>query len=882
MSLNNYIKVTALSLMCLLGSLPSAMAQFPTLDGSAIGTKAKSITQQVQQYKTQIMESKTVGSINSAVGDAKSSMSKFSTDEIAEAKKKAEKAKKQADKIKKIKEAAEKAKKAYEEKKKQYEEYKQMVADAKEMVNDAKDIANEVKSTVSDAKDLASSAGSLASSAISDATSTVASKTGVSLPSSSSSSKSSSSSSVSSATASVTSAARSNTVSSSPSVVSSAAVAATSAASSSPFATATTSSNTPFSGNTISSGRTAFSTAADNINAIKEVAASDGVPAATAKLNKVLNTAVQNGDVATIDAVANMDTADIVNSQSKIYEQSADEQVSDTTSANMSLSSLKNSIASAKDSISKARTASSGIGQFKSTTDTTTETDAVNDSLKQSKERMSALNNKMSAMQEKLANLKQKTESQTSPDNTAETSGQKTVAELKNNMKALKSDVAKAKESMSKISTTTNAAPIKAAVGGSLKNSLLSAPSATQSASTSVSGTQNSILNTVQTPSVSNSVFGTSPSTSNGLQINRRTFKGLDKESSLWLKPDFFSQSHSAELSYTQTMSFATAASDCDYNNEIVSGDDGSIVILSPTLAKYCCIKAENLTDPNVIKDCANKLLTEMNDEDSTSAADAQGVYATIMAEQGSYGVAEALDNTNVSSSYQADVLKKFTEDLKNASTTNDAINVVSMTNTQILYLLNRLRRIYTAAAVTSGLSGLGGVKAQTLNEDTDIGIGDVGDKYENSVSLSEIEYPVIPENMAKKCTIKVSEGTDGVKDCYLDAVKGKYAENFKDAEVASNYIENLKYQNTLDTLSKSLYHKVTTAKYDEQLDKTKETSADATTIRTQADGLFNTDYEIQVALEDIVKLLANRIAYTAVDNMSKLEMSETSTATKG
>lgn len=881
MSLNNYIKVTALSLMCLLGSLPSAMAQFPTLDPSAIGNKAKSITQQVQQYNTQIQESKTVGSINSAIGDAKSSMSKFSTDEIAEAKKKAEKAKKQADKIKKIKEAAEKAKKAYEEKKKQYEEYKQMVADAKEKVNDAKDIANEVKSTVSDAKDLASSAGSLASSAISDATSTVASKTGVSLPSSSSSSKSSSSS-VSSATASVTSAARSNTVSSSPSVASFAAVAATSAASSSPFATATTSSDAPFVGNTISSGRTAFRTAADNVNAIKEVAASDGVPAATAKLNKVLNTAVQNGDVATIDAVANMDTADIVNSQSKIYENPTDEPVSDTTSAKMSLSSLKNSIASAKDSISKARTASSGTGQFKSTTDMTTETDAVNDSLNQSKERMSALNNKMSAMQEKLANLKQKTESQTSPDNTAETSGQKTVAELKNNMKALKSDVAKAKESMSKISTTTNTAPINAAVGGSLKDSLLSATSATQSTSTSVSGTQNSILNTVQTPSVSNSVFGTSPATSNGLQINRRTFKGLDKESSLWLKPDFFSQSHSAELSYTQTMSFATMASDCDYNNEIVSGDDGSIVILSPTLAKYCCIKAENLTDPNVIKDCANKLLTEMNDEDSTSAADAQGVYATIMAEQGSYGVAEALDNTNVSSSYQADVLKKFTEDLKNASTTNDAINVVSMTNTQILYLLNRLRCIYTAAAVTSGLSGLGGVKAQTLNEDTDIGIGDVGDKYENSVSLSEIEYPVVPENMAKKCTIKVSEGTDGVKDCYLDAVKGKYAENFKDAEVASNYIENLKYQNTLDTLSKSLYHKVTTAKYDEQLDKIKETSADATTIRTQADGLFNTDYEIQVALEDIVKLLANRIAYTAVDNMSKLEMPETSTATKG
>lgn len=718
MSLNNYIKVTALALMCLLGSLPSAMAQFPTLDPSAITTKAKSITQQIQQYKTQIMESQTVGSINSAIGDAKSSMSKFSTDKIAAAKKQAEKVKKQADKIKKIKEAAEKAKKEYEEKKKQFEEYKQQVADAKEMVNDVKDMADEAKSTISDAKDLASSAGSLASSTISDATSTVASKAGVSLPSSSSS-KSSSSSSVSS----VASSARSSTVSSSPTIASSA-----SAVSSSPFTAATASSDSPFGSASMSSGRTAFGTAdasddslaadtfsaADNVNAIKEVAATEGIPAATAKLDNVLSTAAKNGDSATLDAVANMDTADIVNSQSKIYEQPAAEQ------------------------------------------------------------------------------------------------------------------------------TTINAT-----AGDSLKGALV-------------------------------------PAAENSLQINRQTFKGLDKESSLWLKPDFFSQSHSAELSYTKTLSFATEASDCDYNNEIVSGDDGSIVILSPTLAKYCCIKAEQLTDPNVIKDCSNKLLAEMNDEDSTKAADAQGVYATIMADQGSYGVAEALDNTNVSSSYQADVFKKFTEDLKNASTTNDGINVVAMTNTQILYLLNRLRRIYTAAAVTSGLSGLGGVKAQTLNEETDIGIGDVGENYENSISRSEIEYPVIPENMAKKCTIKVSEGTDGVKACYIEAVKGKYAENFKDAEVASNYIENLKYQNTLDTLSKSLYHKVKTAKYDEQLDKTKETNADATTIRTQADALFNTDYEIQEALEDIINMLAMRIAYTGIESMGKLEVPETSTATKG
>ena len=165
MRLNNYAKTLSIALVGILSAVPSAQALFPTLDVSAIFQNAKSITQQIDQYKTQILESKTVGSINSAIGDAKASMSKFNLDAAKQQLKKAEKAKKALEKVKKIKEDIEKAKAEFEAKKALYEDYKKQLEQAKK---DIKDTVDEAKGMYNDAKETVSSASSFATQAVND------------------------------------------------------------------------------------------------------------------------------------------------------------------------------------------------------------------------------------------------------------------------------------------------------------------------------------------------------------------------------------------------------------------------------------------------------------------------------------------------------------------------------------------------------------------------------------------------------------------------------------------------------------------------------------------------------------------------------------------
>lgn len=799
MSLNNYIKISALSLICFLSSMPSASAQWPTLDMSAIGQDMKSITQQIEQYKTQLMESKTVGSINSAIGDAKSSMSKFSADDLEAAKKKAEKAKKAAEKAKKIQDDIKKAKEEYEEKKKQYEEYKQKLNEAKEMANDAKDVASSAGSlagqATSDLKDKVSSVTGSGSSSSPSASSPVASQT-----------SSSSTSSSSSVTAAVSSTASRNvssvgvsTGASSPVLTK---VTATPAAVTSPIkAQSGVSSLQPVSGNvsvsptaapvsasvsglsaapvssvragtTVSTvkGRTAFSSALPTSEEVKELsidensemplseeaddvvdqaqnaAAVQGSVAGVATLKGSLTKAINKGDIQTLDAVAKVDTADIITSDSKVYQP-------ETT-----VKPISSSLSAAQPAPSVRSVPSQAVSSSVSV-------------------------------------------KSTQP-------------------------------------SSVTSQPVSAQPAAPVGRKAFTTPAA---ASENVSG--NMQLKTIQQP--------------------------LAKESSLWLDDGDRARRNSVKLSYAETLVYGDA--ECEYKNFIVSADDGEIVVVPKTLAKECCLKAEELKDMNVIKDCANKLLAKMNDSDSTEAAAARGIFSQIVVEQSLYGLAESLDDTNASTSYLSDVLKQYKEDMKGASTTGDDISSVSMTNTQLLFLFNRIRRIYTSSLAATGIGSLDSIEASTLDEETDIGIGDIESEYEFSVTRNEVEYPIIPENMAKKCIIKFNEGIDKIKECYIDAVRSMHASDFKDAEVGRNYADNITYQNILDILAKSLYQRVKSAQYDEQLEKTKETNADATTIRTKSDGLFNTDYEIQEAIDDIVNMLASRVAHSSLTSLSKL-----------
>ena len=99
MHLKKYVKIMLMGIICSALFQSSAQALWPTFDCSAIFQNAQSIMQKIDQYKTQILESKTVTSINSAIGDAKASMSKFNLDKVQEAKKKADKLKKAKEKL---------------------------------------------------------------------------------------------------------------------------------------------------------------------------------------------------------------------------------------------------------------------------------------------------------------------------------------------------------------------------------------------------------------------------------------------------------------------------------------------------------------------------------------------------------------------------------------------------------------------------------------------------------------------------------------------------------------------------------------------------------------------------------------------------------------
>lgn len=330
MSLNNYTKMSAFSLICLLGSISDSSAQWPTLDVSAIFQDAKSIVQQVQQYKTQIEEAKTTGAINAAIGDAASSMGAFNMDKIEAAKKKAEKAKKKAEKIQKVKEKIQKAKEEYKKKKEQYDKYKKKVAEAKEMFNEAKDLAatakTEYNSIKSQASAKVSSTVSQASNKLTGATTSQVAKI-QEQTSSTNSSKATSNNSVATPKA--------NTV---------AAQASAQQSLQTPSALNKQNINSPVSNNQVSR-RTSFSTTSSTntdtpqavqttdskVNAIKATASTQGSTAGTVTLHQTLNRAIEENDVETLDALADMDTADIINSDSKVYDETEDSKDSTPT-----------------------------------------------------------------------------------------------------------------------------------------------------------------------------------------------------------------------------------------------------------------------------------------------------------------------------------------------------------------------------------------------------------------------------------------------------------------------------------------------------------------------------------------------------------------------
>ena len=723
MHLNNYVKLAILGIICSCGLSPSAHAQWPTLDVSVITGEMQSIMQQIEQYKTQIMECKTVGKINSAIGDAKASMSKFKADTIDAAKKKAEKLKAQADKVKKVQEDIKKAKAEYEKKKKQFEDYKQKLEEAKKEVSDkiqeAKETVNEAKETIDTAKQAASSAVNDVKSQVNDVKSTV------------NDAQNAVNGAVSQAQ---------GTLSEVQSQVNN--------AQSNVLGTQNNATGNP-------------------LAEVKQTAQTQGVPAAAAAFEQTINDAAANGNTAVLDAASKMDTADLVISDSKVYD--------DTTPP-----------------------AYQGRQAF------------------------------------------------TPPTSASEQ------------------------------------APTEAVVNQPIVESIDLRPEAEEKEVVDPMFRASQQI-VAPDPEIKEEETKPAPKDESG---ETPTFRRQPFEIQGFLDDGEFARQSRIKISRAETLQFADVAKECSsYNNTIQNGDDGKIIVMPERLAKYCCIEADKLTDLNLMPDCAVKMLKKMNDKDAEVQSDANSEYMAIIGEQSKNGLAESIIDVNKATDYKSKRLKPFLEKAANVKTTRDGISFITQSNIEMLYLMNQIRRIYTTAAVSDGIAGINGIKAEALiaggratmeelgleGEEPDAGIY-IDTEYQANITRDDIkDYPIIPENLAKKCAIDVTKNINKVQDCYLQTVKNAHQKDNEDTKIGLTFIDSITFQETLNLLAKSLYQKVKSAQYDEKLEEVDNSDQSATTVRQNAEAMSKTGYEMTVALDDIINAYASRIANKSLNMLPTL-----------
>lgn len=346
--------------------------------------------------------------------------------------------------------------------------------------------------------------------------------------------------------------------------------------------------------------------------------------------------------------------------------------------------------------------------------------------------------------------------------------------------------------------------------------------------------------------------------------------KTLDK--SVWLEDGVTPQY--ARLSRSETISFAKVDSDtCQDFNPSIMNDGVEVEVMPKSIARFCCIKAEQVNDPKVIQDCMKKMLAIKHDEDAEMAQVGEGYYTVFVYDSKLGGVREALENIQFATSYEEDRFKKFKESMKNSSTGQDDISVLSLTNKELLFLLDRLRRIYASAVVNDSIANLSDIKGSALDEDTEIGLNNTSDNsYSGSVSMAEEEYYVMPDNLAVKCGITIKDSSDGVAACYQKLVEERNAKDAKDAEIALNFYENIMADDILKNMGKSFRQKLLSAQFEEkELKELEEKLTSAATIHEHVEGGAAAGQEIQKMLDAVVKMYASSISLSSLRNVPRL-----------
>ena len=883
MCIKTYVKVAVLSAVLLLGCNTPVNALWGVQDPLVLGKAIPQMQTTVSEVKTQVESTVKLGDISNAIGDPGAALSKFAGDQAAKQLKKVEKAKKQAEKIKKVKEKIEKAKKEYEKKKKQYDEYKDKIEKAK------KDYA-EAKDTINDAKEVASNAGALAGQALSDAKNQISAKTGGVIGGNSSPNQKT--------TSQVKQTTSNSNLQAKTTNVNNATAVRTNGINQAVSVNNSTMSRTGVQ-NQVAGAKSAITTRAENLNQSVRAGGTAVKAEGISKAVNIKGTAVSRETISNITS----ENKAVIGRRPFARGNAVSKEIA-SNKEKLSIEAFEN------EKPLLIRSKEEGM--------VGTEDSAENQEISEETEaEPESEQNESEAVADKIKNVAAE-QGAMEATNMLKTEVRKAIRE--NDIKTLdtlskldKSDIvisdSKKYEEKPIIGRRAFSKPIKPTVQNSVTTPV--ATQAVRQGEIKENATTLPKQLSAPQPLMKNSV---SSSPLNPRKINTIKPKISPDKLDLKATPTMMLQKNSywegeenfqnIKMSYAETLRFGDVANDCtDYSYAMQTEKDGETIILPKDLAQKCCIKTEQLKDYNVIQDCLAKFALEMNGHlnpikaeteeeaenneaaDASIAQDAKAQYSEIMAELTSDNSVFAMGHSSKAPEYFYKVFQPQLEETQKqqggGATVRDRKGALSMTTQHMANLLNLMRDIEATALMTGSFGNLGNIKEETLIEGKEIGIPAESGEYEASVTIAEGNYPVLPEVIAQRCQIKVSENTDGLKSCLGQVVKDLYATDNKDVEVAQAFIDVVKYQNNLMSMAKGMEQKVRVAEYDEKLNKLQETNEDATTERDGDAANMDVDAENNAMWTEFNRLMASNIASTVLNGLDALTPI-TSTESKG
>jgi len=115
--------------------------------------------------------------------------------------------------------------------------------------------------------------------------------------------------------------------------------------------------------------------------------------------------------------------------------------------------------------------------------------------------------------------------------------------------------------------------------------------------------------------------------------------------------------------------------------------------VITEEAAIYCDINVNKDLgkDSTNMKDCTVKMLTEMSSDNASAAADGRGKYREIVRGQVIDTLSAIMNINSEAAQFNTAVMEPLSEDVGGATNTRDDVSVLSLTNKETVYVINRL-----------------------------------------------------------------------------------------------------------------------------------------------------------------------------------------------